>query len=95
MNIKELHAQEKQVSAVSIFKSELGNATAIRILKGEKLKEHLTKIPALLICVEGEVIFENENGIKETLTAGDFVNIEPLVKHWVDGTVESHLILIK
>ena len=95
MNIKELHAQEKQVYAVSIFKSELGNATAIRILKGEKLKEHLTKIPALLICVEGEVIFENENGIKETLTAGDFVNIEPLVKHWVDGTVESHLILIK
>ena len=95
MNIKELHAQEKQVSAVSIFKSELGNATAIRILKGEKLKEHLTKIPAILICVEGEVIFENENGIKETLTAGDFVNIEPLVKHWVDGTVESHLILIK
>ncbi len=95
MNIKELHSQEKQVSAVSIFKSELGNATAIRILKGEKLKEHFTKIPALLICVEGVVIFENENGIKETLTVGDFVNIEPMVKHWVDGTVESHLILIK
>lgn len=95
MNIKELHTQEKPVSATSLFKSDLGNATAIQILKGEKLKEHITKIPALLICVEGEVIFENENGIKETLFPGDYVHIEPMVKHWVDGTIESQLILIK
>ena len=50
MNIKELHTQEKPVSATSLFKSELGNATAIKILKGEKLKEHITKTPALLLC---------------------------------------------
>lgn len=95
MNIKELHTQEKPVSATSLFKSELGNATAIQILKGEKLKEHITKIPALLICVEGEVIFENENGIKETLFPGDYVHIEPMVKHWVDGVIDSQLVLIK
>lgn len=95
MNIKELHTQEKPVSATSLFKSDLGNATAIQILKGEKLKEHITKIPALLICVEGEVIFENENGIKETLLSGDFINIEPMVKHWVDGVIDSQLVLIK
>ena len=95
MNIKELHTQEKPVSAISLFKSELGNATAIKILKGEKLKEHITKTPALLICMEGEVIFENEKGIMETLLSGDFINIEPMVKHWVEGTVESQLILFK
>lgn len=95
MNIKELHTQEKPVSATSLFKSDLGNATAIQILKGEKLKEHITKIPALLICVEGEVIFENENGIKETLLPGDYVHIEPMVKHWVDGVIDSQLVLIK
>ncbi|WP_317900044.1 hypothetical protein [Aurantibacillus circumpalustris] len=95
MNIKQLHTQEKPVSAISLFKSELGNATAIQILQGETLKEHITKIPALLICVEGEVVFENEKGIKETLKSGDFVNIEPMVKHWVEGTVKSQLILIK
>lgn len=95
MNIKELHTQEKPVSATSLFKSDLGNATAIQILKGEKLKEHITKIPALLICVEGEVIFENENGIKETLFPGDYVHIEPMVKHWVDGVIDSQLVLIK
>ncbi len=95
MNIKELHTQEKPVSAISLFKSEMGNATAIKILKGEKLKEHITKTPALLICIEGEVIFENEKGIKERLRIGDYVNIEPMVKHWVEGTIESQLILIK
>ena len=95
MNIKELHTQEKPVSAISLFKSELGNATAIKILQGENLKEHITKTPALLICMEGEVIFENEKGIKEILMSGDYVNIEPMVKHWVEGTIESQLILIK
>ena len=95
MNIKDLHTQEKPVSATSLYKSELGNATAIKILQGEKLKEHVTKIPALLICMEGEVVFENEKGIKETLMPGDYVNIEPMVKHWVEGTMEIQLILIK
>ena len=83
MNIKELHTQEKPVSATSLFKSELGNATAIKIQKDGELKEHITKTPALLICVEGEVIFENEKRIKEKLLSGDFINIEPMVKHWV------------
>lgn len=95
MNIKELHTQEKSVSATSLFKSELGNATAIQILQGEKLKEHITKTPALLICIEGKAVFENEKGIKETLLSGDYVNIEPMVKHWVEAIIESQLILIK
>ncbi len=95
MNIKELHTQEKPVSATALFKSELGNATAIQILQGEKLKEHITQIPAVLICIKGEAISENENGLKETLKPGDYVNIEPKVKHWVEGTIESQLILIK
>lgn len=95
MNIKELHTQEKPVSATSLFKSELGNATAIKILQGEKLKEHTTKTAAILICLDGKVIFENEKGIKETLLSGDYINIEPMVKHWVEGTMESQLILIK
>ena len=95
MNIKELHTQEKPVSATSLFKSELGNATAIKIQKDGELKEHITKTPALLICVEGEVIFENEKRIKEKLLSGDFINIEPMAKHWVKGIIESQLILIK
>jgi quercetin dioxygenase-like cupin family protein len=45
--------------------------------------------------MEGQVIFENENGLREILKPGDFVNIEPMVKHWVEGTIESQLIHIK
>lgn len=95
MNIKEIHTQEKPVSAISLFKSDQGNATAIQIQQGEKLKEHITKIPALLICIAGEVIFENEKGVKETLKSGDYVNIEPMVTHWVEGIELSQLVLIK
>ena len=95
MNIKELHTQDKPVSATPIFKSELGNAAALQILQGETLKEHITKVPALLICISGEAIFENEKGAKKTLKAGDYVQIEPMVKHWVNAVVDSQLILVK
>ena len=36
-----------------------------------------------------------ENGIKEVLKSGDYINIEPMVKHWVDGKIDSQLVLIK
>lgn len=95
MNISQLHTTEKEVSAVSLFKSEQGNATSIRLLKGALLKEHVTQVPALLICVQGEVVFENEEGLKTTLLPGDYVLIKPEVKHWVNGTRESQLVLMK
>lgn len=95
MNIKALHTIEKAVSATSLFKSEVGNATAIQILKGEQLKEHRTKTPALLVCVIGNAIFENDKGVKETLLPGDYVAIEPFVKHWINGIDDSQLLLIK
>ena len=59
MNIQELHTQEKPVSAIVFFKSEQYNVTAIQILQGEKLKEHITKTPALLMCIEGKVKISN------------------------------------
>jgi quercetin dioxygenase-like cupin family protein len=95
MNIKDLHPSEKVVSAISLFKSELGNASAIQIKHDEQLKEHISQVPALLICLEGQVVFHNENGMKEILNPGDFVHIEPNIKHWVEGIITSQLILIK
>ncbi len=95
MNISEKHILEKPVSALSLFKGEEGSATAIQILKDQQLKEHLTKIPALLICIKGNAVFGNENGLKETLLPGDFLNIEPMVKHWVNAIADSQLLLLK
>ena len=95
MNIKDLHTEDKAVSAISLFKSEKGNATSIRILKDQLLKEHITQIPALLVCINGNVFFENEKGQKVELQSGDYTLIEPMVKHWVKATMDSQLILFK
>ena len=95
MNIKDLHTDTKSVSTASLFKTAEGTVTSIHILAGEQLKEHVTKVPALLVCLAGEALFENENGIKLTLTTGDYVNIEPQIKHWINAKSTSNLILIK
>lgn len=36
-----------------------------------------------------------ENDLKETLLTGDYTNIKPTVKHWVDPSIDCQLILIK
>lgn len=95
MNIKDLHQDTKAISTASLFKTTEGNVTSIQILADEQLKEHITKVPAILICLTGQAIFENENGIKHTLTTGDYVNIEPNTKHWINAISTSNLILIK
>ena len=95
MNIKDLHPDIKAVSTASLFKTTEGTVTSLQILAGEQLKEHITKVPALLICLTGDAIFENENGLKLTLTTGDYVNIEPQIKHWINAKFTSNLILIK
>jgi quercetin dioxygenase-like cupin family protein len=95
MNIKDLHQDTKAISTASLFKSTEGNVTSIQILEDQQLKEHITKVPALLLCLTGEAIFENEHGVKLTLSTGDYVNIEPNIKHWVNAKSTSNLILIK
>ena len=94
MNLKNNHSTEKSVYLIPLFKGE-GVALSLQILKNQELKEHTSKVPALLICVVGEVTFENENGIKETLESGDYINIDPFVKHWVVGNKDSQLLLLK
>ena len=95
MKLLDLHEKGKALSAKKLFSAESGDVMAIRILANEQLKKHTTKTPALLICVTGEAVFENEKGKKEILFPGDYTHIEPLVVHWVDAVQESNLLLIK
>ena len=95
MNVKDLHQDTKVISTTSLFKTTEGNVTSIQILANQQLKDHITKVPAMLLCLTGEADFENENGLKITLTTGEYVNIEPNVKHWVNAKSTSNLILIK
>jgi quercetin dioxygenase-like cupin family protein len=95
MNIQELHPKEKAVSAISLLKGNINSITALQILSNQHLKEHLTKVPALLICITGNATYEDEKGKKTTLRPGDYVNIESMVKHWIMGIEDSNLLLIK
>jgi quercetin dioxygenase-like cupin family protein len=95
MNIRDLLPQDKAVTTGLLFGSNQATATVIQILQGEQLKEHVSNVPALLICILGKVVFENEKGVKETLQTGDYIRIEPMVKHWVNATTNSQLILFK
>ena len=95
MNIRELHKSEKQVSATSLFKGELGIATSIQIEKDGTLAEHFTKTQALLLCIFGEVTYRDENEQALILKEGDYISIEPDVKHWLYSPIKSQLILLK
>ncbi len=95
MNVKDFHTDSREVSAKPIAKNLKSNATAIQILKNGLLKEHVTRSAAVLICVLGEVIYEDEGGNKVQLKPGDLYEIAPMVKHWVKGVIDSQLILIR
>lgn len=94
MNLKTLFNSEKLLQTKNIFSATKG-VTVIHLNAGGSLKEHITTIPALLVCIAGEVFFENEKSYSERLLVGDFVNIEPKVKHWLLAEYESTLLLIK
>lgn len=95
MNIEELHNTEKEVSALPLFKGEVGTTVAIQLQRNGQLKEHITKTPALLICISGFVIYEDENDLEVNLASGDYIHIKPNVKHWLSAGVRSQLILCK
>ncbi|MEO7049916.1 MAG: hypothetical protein ABI091_31720 [Ferruginibacter sp.] len=94
MNLKDIHTGDKALQTKKIFTAAEG-VIALQINAGSLLKEHVTHIPALLTLVLGEVVFENEKGVKEILLPGDFINIEAHVKHWVNAVKDSNLLLIK
>ena len=94
MNLKNLHTENKPVQTAVLFEPTQ-NVISIQIAKGEQLKEHLTKIPALLVCVSGSAVFSNEENLVINLQSGDYILIAPNVKHRVDAIEQSNFLLIK
>lgn len=94
MNLKDLFTEDKALQSKKVVEASEG-AISIQLKTGAELKEHVTRIPAFLICVFGEVVFKNEKGASEKLIPGDFINIEPNVIHWLKATTDSNLLLIK
>ena len=95
MNLKNLHTENKPVQTNMLFSTTEGKVISLQIASGEHLKEHLSKVPALLVCVSGNAIYNEENGTTIELKTGDVVNIEADVKHSIDAIAESNFLLIK
>lgn len=92
--IKDLHSASKGISVKQLFPCR-ESVAALQIHAGELLKEHITKSEALLVCISGKVVFENELHQSITLTEGAYLKIDAYVKHWVKGVEDSNLLLIK
>ncbi len=95
MILQDFHHNEKNVSISKLNENNFDSILSIRLLKGSELTKHITKVPALLICISGTAIFEDENGFKEDLKNGSLVKIEPFVMHWLKATEDSNLLLMK
>lgn len=94
-NLRSLHDSAKSLSVVPLFKGVEGTTRSLQIKKDGLLPEHLTKTEALLICVNGEVAYEDEKGEKHLLRSEEFYHIMPNIKHWIKGVQDSQLLLIK
>lgn len=95
MNLTTFHSTDKPLSAKQLFSGEEGKVVAIHLKKDGELKEHITKVPALLLCVQGEIVYEDEKGVKSLMKSGDFTEIKPNVKHWLVAIKDSEAVLIK
>ena len=56
MNLKELHSDNKGVQTNMLFPVTDGKVISLQILKDSKLEEHITNVPALLVCVSGNAV---------------------------------------
>lgn len=90
MILKGLHTENKPVQTQLLFEPTESKVISVQIAKGEMLKEHISKTPALLVCVSGNAVFFDEKGMEINISSGIYVMIEVNVKHKVEAIEESN-----
>lgn len=95
MNVKNLHTENKPVQTHLLFQPTESKVVSLQIKKNEQLAAHVTKVPALLVCISGKATYSDETGLKISLSNGDYVVIKQEVTHWIDAQEESNFLLIK
>ena len=95
MVLKNLHTENKPVQTQLLFEPKESKVVSMQIGTGETLPEHVSKTPALLVCVSGNAVFTNEKGQIINLSSGSYVMIEVNVKHEIKAIEESNFLLIK
>jgi quercetin dioxygenase-like cupin family protein len=94
MNLRNLHTDDKSVQTQLLFQAEGGKVISLQIASGEQLKEHISNVPAILICVSGKAVYKEKSG-DIILEAGEYVMIAKEVKHEVNAITDSNFLLIK
>ena len=95
MILKNLHTENKPVQTQLLFEPKDAKVISLQIAKGETLKEHVSKIPALLVCISGNAVFTDDKGTVVNLNSGTYVMIEENVKHAKKANDESNFLLMK
>ena len=95
MILKNLHTENKPVQTQLLFEPKDAKVISLQIAKGETLKEQVSKIPALLVCISGNAVFTDDKGTVVNLNSGTYVMIEENVKHAVKAFDESNFLLMK
>jgi hypothetical protein len=93
MNLKDAHTENKPVQTSMLF-FNTGKVISLLIASKKKLKEHLSKVPALLVCVSGSTVYRDEKSLFGKLNRV-IMNIEANMKHSIDAIEESNFLLIK
>jgi quercetin dioxygenase-like cupin family protein len=93
MQLKDLHPTEKPVSTKVLYNGA-STVIALNIKSGETLKEHVSKVPAQLICVVGGAIYR-EQGQEIRMQSGTVVDIQQDVLHSVTAIEDCQFLLIK
>lgn len=95
MILKNLHTENKPVQTQLLFEPSEFKVVSMQIAKGETLKEHVSKVPALLVCVSGNAVYTDEKEIVINLSSGVYVMIQENIKHAVKAIEESNFLLVK
>jgi len=95
MKLKNLHKTDKEIQTAILLKTtNQGTVIALQIDANKVLKKHITKVPAVLVCVSGKAVYKEDNrSIK--LKKGSYVMIPANEIHEVIASKKSNFILIK
>ena len=59
--INELIEATKTINTARVFEEVEGNQMLIKLIPDAELKRHTSKVPAVLLCLEGEVKYQQED----------------------------------
>lgn len=97
MILKEI-LQELETSKDPVYKmlrkGENSHTLAIGFKKGMLLKKHKSDIPARIVVIKGEVVYNSDNG---STTLGLYDEYEIPIKefHWVEANEDSLMLVMK